>query len=162
MEYLLLWGSDNVIRYCENNLYEIKTLREFQYIDDNATDCGTNVRQKAKDVTNLVLNPTALRSKRQRAGLRSGYNPRSSQELDDRDPATRSRASRPRNDSRGRDADMQQALEESRRSAERKRTTSEEEDLQRAIRLSKEDEERRKQATSSAEMSLLDTRADSV
>ena len=69
LEYLLLYGSENVFKYCEDNLYEIKTLREFQYIDDNGVDQGMNVRQVAKDITNLVLNPQTLRQRRRKGGV---------------------------------------------------------------------------------------------
>ena len=81
LDYLLHPGSENVIRYCEENLYEIKTLREFQYTDDASNDCGMNVRQKAKDITNLVLNPNVLKSKR-----RKGSAPPAAQNVDESAP----------------------------------------------------------------------------
>lgn len=149
LEYLLFWGSDNVIRYCEDNLYEIKTLREFQYIDDNANDCGMNVRQKAKDITNLIVNPNMLKSKR-----RKGRQP-SAEGVDElygshhTDPYGHDRPRGSSND------DTKRALAESRRSAEQKRKSSEEEDLQRALKLSKEEEEKRRRAVEQSNGALF-------
>lgn len=140
LEYLLLYGADNVFKYCEDNLYEIKTLREFQYIDDNGIDQGICVRQVAKDITNLVLNPQTLRSKRRRGGA-GDYR------LRDTDSSRRGR-----ND----DADderVRRAMTESKR-PERK-MTSEDRDLQRAIELSKQEEERRKAAVASANSTVF-------
>ncbi|GJE91504.1 ENTH-domain-containing protein [Phanerochaete sordida] len=149
LEYLLFWGSDNVIRYCEDNLYEIKTLREFQYIDDNATDCGMNVRQKAKDITNLVLNPNMLKSKRRKG-------PRPTAQVNDELYGSHNSSPYGRDRARNTpDDDTRRAMAESRRQAEQKRKNSEEEDLQRAMRLSKEEEERRKRAVESSNGALF-------
>jgi len=46
LEYLLYNGSEYVISYAHDNIYIIKTLKEFQYIDDRGRDYGANVRQK--------------------------------------------------------------------------------------------------------------------
>ena len=151
LEYLLFWGSDNVIRYTEDNLYEIKTLREFQYIDDNANDCGMNVRQKAKDSTNLIVNPNMLKSKR-----RKGRHP-SPHDVDD---LYNSRHSSPHASGRtrrspDRDEDARRALAESKRLAEQKRKNSEEEDLQRALKPSKEEDERHTRTIEQSNASLF-------
>ena len=131
LEYLLLYGSENVFKYCEDNLYEIKTLREFQHIDDNGMDQGMNIRQVAKDITNLVLNPQTLRQRRRRGGA-SDYDPRSSS------------AARPRS-----------SEEERRGQPDVRKPSQEERDLQRAIELSKEEEERRKAAVAKANSSVF-------
>ena len=61
LDYLLHYGSENVISYCEDNLYEIKTLREFQYVDEYSVDHGANVRHKASEITNLLLDRARLK-----------------------------------------------------------------------------------------------------
>ena len=160
LEYLLLWGSNKVIRYCQDNLYEIKTLREFQYIDDNAVDCGMNVRQKAKDITNLVLNPSLLESRRRRNG--HDYDDSRSR-LQDADDFPRSRHSPPGRARRSpeNDEDVKRAMAESRRLAEQqRRTTTEEDDLQRALKLSKEEEEKRLRAIANSNSTLFNDLAD--
>jgi epsin len=42
LDYLLQHGSEQVIAYTKENLYVVKTLKEFQYIDDEGRDQGIN------------------------------------------------------------------------------------------------------------------------
>ena len=44
LDYLLHSGSEKVVAYAKQNLYVIKTLKEFQYIDEDGRD---QVRLKA-------------------------------------------------------------------------------------------------------------------
>ena len=64
LDYCLHAGSENVVIYFRDNLYVIRTLKEFQYIDKYGRDQGANVRQKAKDITNLLSDDTRLREER--------------------------------------------------------------------------------------------------
>ncbi|KAJ8587641.1 hypothetical protein M405DRAFT_821227 [Rhizopogon salebrosus TDB-379] len=61
--YLLHTGSENVFLYFRDNLYIIKTLKEFQYVDEDGNDNGANVRQKAEDVSNFLNDPAEERRK---------------------------------------------------------------------------------------------------
>ena len=121
-----MYGSENVFKYCEDNLYEIKTLREFQYIDDNGVDQGMNVRQVAKDITNLVLNPQTLRQRRRRGGASDEDRRRDVREVPKPPP----------------------------RPSERK-PSQEDRDLQRAIELSKLEEEKRQAAVAKANSNVF-------
>jgi epsin len=38
LDYLIHSGSEQVIAYAKQNLYVIKTLKEFQFIDDEGKD----------------------------------------------------------------------------------------------------------------------------
>ncbi|KAI6001930.1 ENTH-domain-containing protein [Pisolithus albus] len=49
LDYLLHAGSENVVLYFKDNLYVIKTLKEFQYIDEDGKDCGANNRTTDED-----------------------------------------------------------------------------------------------------------------
>lgn len=40
LDYIVHEGSDAVVRWCEKNVYVIRTLGEFQYIDENGLDVG--------------------------------------------------------------------------------------------------------------------------
>ena len=168
LEYLLYWGSDNVIRYCQDNLYEIKTLREFQYIDDEDHDQGANVRQKAKDITNLLSDKQRLfQERRARAQMRDRMagRARSSGDTDDGSPdplLNPARRRRPlpnglQRPVRDEEEDMRRAIEESMRSAAEERATAEDLDLVRALKLSEEEEEeRRKKLMEQNASSLFD------
>jgi ENTH domain len=41
-DYCVHSGSENVVRWGKDNLYVIKSLREFQHIDDDGVDQGAN------------------------------------------------------------------------------------------------------------------------
>ena len=71
INHLLYNGSPQVYHYCHNNIYVFKTLREFQYIDDNGVDVGQNVRAEAREVTRLLMSPDEL--KQRRNGGRGSY-----------------------------------------------------------------------------------------
>lgn len=44
LDYCLHEGSELVVTWARKNVYIIKTLREFQYIDDDGKDVGQNGR----------------------------------------------------------------------------------------------------------------------
>ncbi|KAL1676418.1 hypothetical protein EV122DRAFT_291943 [Schizophyllum commune] len=148
LDYLLRQGSQNVVMYFRDNIYIIKTLREFQYVDEEGKDQGANVRQKAKEITNLLTDEGSLRVARQaRADMRD-----------------RMLANSHKNENRGRrdlnkeDDELRRAIEESKRSFA---TEKEERELQEALRLSKEEEEARAKAVSESNArSLFDDTED--
>ena len=165
LDYLLHSGSENVIRYCEENLYEIKTLREFQYIDEEGHDQGANVRHKAADITNLLTDKQRLyRERRARAHMRDRMmgRPRNSTDTDsdeERPPARR----RPLPNgldrvADGEDEELQRAIEESKKTAAMQNKTAEDQDLERAIKLSQEEEEKRRKLEEENAAALFDDR----
>jgi epsin len=42
LDYILHEGSELVVTWARKNIYIIKTLREFQYIDEDGRDVGQN------------------------------------------------------------------------------------------------------------------------
>ncbi|OAX37747.1 ENTH-domain-containing protein [Rhizopogon vinicolor AM-OR11-026] len=170
LDYLLHTGSENVVLYFRDNLYIIKTLKEFQYVDDDGKDCGANVRQKAKDISNLLSDPARLQEERQaRASMRDrmlkgnsgGYGE------DDEDGVTTSHAPPPGAPPRkilGADRDedeLRKAIEASKKTlAEEQGRKAEEHDLATAIRLSEEEEAKRNKAVEDSNAaSLFDDQA---
>ncbi|KAL8283226.1 hypothetical protein RQP46_006004 [Phenoliferia psychrophenolica] len=143
LDYMLHSGSENVVMYFRENMYVVKTLKEFQYIDEYGKDQGANVRQKAKDITNLLLDEKRMRdSRKNRANMNgrlqgdNGDRPRSSLEND-----------------RGADRDLAAAIAASKASAEdesrRGQRSRGDQELEEAMRLSREDDERRKRELAS-------------
>ena len=49
-----------------NNLSVIEKLQRFEYLDKNSKDWGLNVRQRAKELCNLISNPERVRNERQK------------------------------------------------------------------------------------------------
>ncbi|KAG2205797.1 hypothetical protein INT47_003980 [Mucor saturninus] len=71
LDYCLHVGSENVVLYAKENIYVVKTLKEFQHTEENGKDVGANVRQKAKDISNLLVDDNRLKEeRRQRQGMR--------------------------------------------------------------------------------------------
>lgn len=167
LDYCLHAGSENVVIYFKDNLYVIKTLKEFVYVDDDGKDVGANVRQKAKDITNLLQDEDRLRAERRSRGAmrdrmlgniaNSGLR---GEGEDDFESPSRSE-SRPRpGKSRDEDEDLKKAIEESKRmtrdeESKRAALSQEEDDLRRAIRLSEEEDAKRKKEIEDANAKAL-------
>ncbi|KAJ2160986.1 hypothetical protein GGF46_001845 [Coemansia sp. RSA 552] len=64
LHFLLFSGSPLVMEYSVDNLFIVKTLREFQHIDDQGHDRGANVRDRAKLVTTLLTDRSLLEQER--------------------------------------------------------------------------------------------------
>ncbi|MBW0531125.1 hypothetical protein O181_070840 [Austropuccinia psidii MF-1] len=148
LDYLLHAGSQNVVFYFRENAYIIKTLKEFQYIDEYGKDQGANVRQKAKDISNLLSDPARLRDERRtRSDMRDRMTglPNSSYDDDGSNMPPRAKSVPPSHQPNREDSELQRALELSRltaaEEAERQKKTDPE--LEEAMRLSREEEANR-------------------
>ncbi|KAL1956294.1 hypothetical protein VTO42DRAFT_7467 [Malbranchea cinnamomea] len=152
LDYCLHEGSELVVTWARKNLYIIKTLREFQYIDENGRDVGQNVRVAAKELTALILDEDRLRSERSDrklwksrvSGLEDGMHGIG------RTEPPRPRQQRPRADEEdieyklAIEASKHEAEEERKRRERERRREEEDDDLAKAIKLSKEEEELRR------------------
>jgi epsin len=156
-----------VVIYFRDNLYVIKTLREFQYIDEDGKDQGANVRQKAKDIVNLLQDEARLRHERKsRAHMRdrmvsgkNNYDDDGGLPPDENSRRRRSQSVPPRG-RRGDDDQLKKAIEESKRTAAAEQAklghmTAEERDLAEAIKLSKDEENKRHKAVEDSNANSL-------
>lgn len=66
MEYLIKTGSEKVAMQCKENIFAIHTLKDFQYMEEGK-DQGLNVREKAKQLVNLLKDDERLKNERARA-----------------------------------------------------------------------------------------------
>ena len=144
--------------YFRDNIYIIKTLKEFQFVDEYGKDQGANVRQKAKDITNLLQDDARLRQERRsRAHMRDrmlGQNGEEGEGGGEERPRPR-----PSRNGGGQDDDeLRKAIEASKRSlAAEQAKTAEERDLAQALKLSEEEERKRHEAVDKAnERALFD------
>ena len=85
LDYLLHSGSEAIVMYFQTNAYLIKTLTDFQYVDEESNkDHGASVRSRAKDIANLLSDEARLRqTRRNRAEMRDrmmGKKPRTEKE----------------------------------------------------------------------------------
>lgn len=152
LDYLVRFGSEKCVLWAKDNLYIVKTLREFIHFDELNNDQGAIIRVKAKELVSLLRDDERLRQERELAAsknLRKGR---------------RRREGRSRSDSRANpdeayDEELQRALELSRLTADQEKSRSNEEsddpELQAALKLSMEEEEMRKRRNRENE-NLLD------
>lgn len=145
LDYCLHVGSENVVLYAKENVYVVKTLKEFQHVDDNGRDVGANgktsflvlptptiaanswyallltVRQKAKDISSLLVDDARLkeerRSRQQMRERMAGVNDylNDAMGLRQYSPEDIAQYSGPRDNE---DQDLQRAIAESKRLAE--------------------------------------------
>lgn len=67
MEFLIKNGSERVIDDARSHLSLLKMLRQFHYIDQNGKDQGINVRNRSKELTELLSDVEKIRSERKKA-----------------------------------------------------------------------------------------------
>ncbi|POS74536.1 epsin-3 [Diaporthe helianthi] len=67
LEYLIKHGSERVIDDARSHLTLLKMLRQFHFIDQNGKDQGINVRNRAKELTDLLGDVDRIRSERKKA-----------------------------------------------------------------------------------------------
>ncbi|EPQ66417.1 Bgt-5238 [Blumeria graminis f. sp. tritici] len=151
LDYCLHEGSELVVTWAHKNIYIIKTLREFQYVDEDGRDVGQNVRVSAKELTSLILDEDRLRGERSdRRNWKSRVTGIEEFGPSHDDSMRRSRNYRAQRADEE-DAEYKLAIEaskyqeeEDRKRRQSQREEPEDEDLAKAIKLSKEEEEQRR------------------
>ncbi|KAI2640991.1 hypothetical protein GGS21DRAFT_537510 [Xylaria nigripes] len=69
LEFLIKHGSERVIDDARNHITLLKMLRQFHYIDPNGKDQGINVRNRAKELAELLGDVERIRAERKKARL---------------------------------------------------------------------------------------------
>ncbi|MCJ1415467.1 Epsin-3, clathrin recruitment and traffic between the Golgi and endosome [Xylographa parallela] len=67
LEFLIKNGSERVIDDARGHLSLIKMLRQFQFIDQNGKDQGLNVRNRSKELAELLGDVDRIRAERKKA-----------------------------------------------------------------------------------------------
>ncbi|KAL0064304.1 Epsin-3, clathrin recruitment and traffic between the Golgi and endosome [Marasmius tenuissimus] len=67
LEYLIKHGSERVVDDARAHISTIKMLRNFHYIDDKGKDQGINVRNRAKEIVELLSDVEKIRTERRKA-----------------------------------------------------------------------------------------------
>lgn len=139
LDYLVRFGSEKCVIWSKDNLYIIKTLREFVHFDDSDVDQGAIIRVKAKELVSLLRDDERLNHERQ-----SARNRRRTDNFDERRPRRRD----DRAPGEAYDLELEKALELSKITAQQERQDrvydNDDSDLKAAIKLSLEEEEMRK------------------
>src|ERR1700761_5905283 len=69
LEFLIKNGSERVIDDARSHLSLLKMLRQFHYIDLNGKDQGINVRNRAKELAELLSDVEKIRSERKKSRM---------------------------------------------------------------------------------------------
>ncbi|KAI8803944.1 hypothetical protein BJ742DRAFT_742454 [Cladochytrium replicatum] len=67
LEYLIKNGSEKVIDNARDHQYEIKAIRNFHFIDEKGKDQGINVRNRAKEIIDLLGDDAKIKEERRKA-----------------------------------------------------------------------------------------------
>ncbi|KAH8681890.1 hypothetical protein BX600DRAFT_32373 [Xylariales sp. PMI_506] len=67
LEFLIKHGSERVIDDARGHITLLKMLRQFHFIDQNGKDQGINVRNRAKELADLLGDVERIRSERKKA-----------------------------------------------------------------------------------------------
>ena len=67
LEFLIKNGSERVIDDARSHLTLLKMLRQFHFIDANGKDQGVNVRNRAKELAELLSDVDRIRAERKKA-----------------------------------------------------------------------------------------------
>jgi epsin len=150
-----------MIIYFRDNLYVIKTLEEFQYVDKDGKDQGGNVRAKARFISSLLQDEGLLLTERSELGSLRERIVKGAEEskasllqeqltAEEKDLAQVDKSS-------GDDIEMPRAIETSKASLRQEHhVMAEEQDLAEAIELSEEESRRLKAAEESNTKALFE------
>ncbi|KXS11115.1 ENTH-domain-containing protein, partial [Gonapodya prolifera JEL478] len=67
LEYLVKNGSERCVDNARDHIYAIKVLKEFQFVDDKAKDQGLNVRNRAREIVDLLGDTERIKFERKKA-----------------------------------------------------------------------------------------------
>lgn len=67
LEFLIKNGSERVVDDARSHLTLLKMLRQFHFIDQNGRDQGVNVRNRAKELAELLSDVDRIRAERKKA-----------------------------------------------------------------------------------------------
>ncbi|KAG5642411.1 hypothetical protein DXG03_002813 [Asterophora parasitica] len=67
LEYLIKHGSERVVDDARSHVSTIKMLRNFHYIDDKGKDEGINVRNRSREIVELLSDVEKIRGERRKA-----------------------------------------------------------------------------------------------
>ncbi|CAL8399295.1 unnamed protein product [Boreogadus saida] len=67
LAYLIRNGSERVVTSAREHIYDLRSLENYNFIDEGGKDQGINVRQKVKEMVEFVQDDDRLREERKKA-----------------------------------------------------------------------------------------------
>jgi epsin len=82
LDHLIRNGSERVIEDARDHTRELKGMQKFEFVDPDGKDTGVNVREKAKQIVELLNNEDVLNEEREKArSARNRYTGVSAQDM---------------------------------------------------------------------------------
>jgi len=67
LDYLIKNGSERVVTSAREHIYDLRSLENFTFVDENGKDQGINIRHKVGDMLEFVQDDDRLREERKKA-----------------------------------------------------------------------------------------------
>ncbi len=67
LTYLVRNGSERVVTSAREHIYDLRSLENYTFIDENGKDQGINVRHKVRDLIEFIQDDDRLREERKKA-----------------------------------------------------------------------------------------------
>lgn len=67
LSYLVKNGSERVVTSAREHIYDLRSLENYTFVDENGKDQGVNVRHKVRDLIEFIQDDDRLREERKKA-----------------------------------------------------------------------------------------------
>ena len=67
LNYLIKNGSERVVTSGREHIYDLRSLENYTFIDENGKDQGVNIRHKVKELIDFIQDDDRLREERKKA-----------------------------------------------------------------------------------------------
>ncbi|NWT38233.1 EPN4 protein, partial [Chroicocephalus maculipennis] len=67
VSYLIRNGSERVVTSAREHIYDLRSLENYHFVDENGKDQGINIRQKVKEMVEFAQDDDRLREERKKA-----------------------------------------------------------------------------------------------
>ena len=74
LDYLIKNGSERVVTSAREHIYDLRSLENFTFVDENGKDQGINIRHKVGDMLEFVQDDDRLREERKKRLKRTRIN----------------------------------------------------------------------------------------
>lgn len=67
LNYLIKNGSERVVTSAREHIYDLRSLENYTFVDENGKDQGVNIRHKVKELIDFIQDDDRLREERKKA-----------------------------------------------------------------------------------------------
>ena len=67
LQYLIKYGSERVITSAREHIYDLRSLENYTFVDEQGKDMGINIRHRAKSLIEFIQDDDKLREERKKA-----------------------------------------------------------------------------------------------